>query len=189
MGGAQVLEFSPTTPFPFGTDISAGWAFTTNQAITVTALDAFDPSGTGSVRLYNAADTLLASATVTTADPIEGSPTLFYSQAITPVNLAADTTYFLAQDMSANVTTFQAAVSGLSTNPAITYDGAVSAFGLSQDPISDNVFSGSANPGFFGPNFDMGSQAPGTPEPGTLALFSGLTVTGLGFAIKRRRTR
>ena len=31
-------------------------------------------------------------------------------------------------------------------------------------------------------------QAPnGTPEPGTLALFGGLTVTGLGFAIKRRR--
>jgi len=73
---------------PPGFDASAGWSLKTNQAITVAALDAFDPTGNGTagaVRLYNASGTVLASATVTTSDPKEGSPISFYSHAISPV--------------------------------------------------------------------------------------------------------
>ena len=84
----------------FGVDFSAGWEFTTNQAIAVNALDAYDPTGTGSVRLYNSVGTVLASATVTASDPTEGTPILFYSHAIAPVTLAANTSYFIAQDFA-----------------------------------------------------------------------------------------
>ena len=34
----------------FGGNAAAGWSFTTNQAVTVVALDAFDPTGDGAVR-------------------------------------------------------------------------------------------------------------------------------------------
>jgi hypothetical protein len=32
-----------------GGDVSAGWSFTTNKAVTVVALDALDPTGDGAV--------------------------------------------------------------------------------------------------------------------------------------------
>jgi hypothetical protein len=103
-----VLEFTPTVTGELSSgDQSFGWSFTTNKAIAVTALDALDPTGSGTagtVRLYNGSGTVLASARVLTSDPREGSP-LFYSQAISPVSLAANTTYCIAEDTSANVTT------------------------------------------------------------------------------------
>ena len=65
-----VLEFTGGTVGLAGFNATAGWSFTTNQAVDLTALDAFDPKGTGAggVRLYNAAGTVLASATITTND-------------------------------------------------------------------------------------------------------------------------
>src|SRR5271169_2637498 len=51
-----VLEFSALSTGTPGFAASAGWSFTTKQAVKVTALDAFDPTGTGAggVRLYTA---------------------------------------------------------------------------------------------------------------------------------------
>ena len=79
-----VIEFDPAnaTKFGFVPDVTAGWSFTTNSAITVTALDAFDPTGTGLVRLYDASGDILASANLSTSDPVEGSPTPFYTQPV-----------------------------------------------------------------------------------------------------------
>ena len=69
-------------------------SFTTNQAITVVALDAYAVNAAGNqVRLYDSTGTTLASATVLPTDPIEGSPTQFFSHAITPLSLAAGRTY------------------------------------------------------------------------------------------------
>jgi hypothetical protein len=97
------LQFSALSTAPAGFDASAGWSFTTTAAISVTALDAFDPTGdkaAGTVRLYNSAGTLLASIRVTTADAKEGSPISFYSAKLAkPVSLAAKTTYFIAEDL------------------------------------------------------------------------------------------
>ncbi len=58
---AQELETAPgarvrnANSFLFPDNASLGWSFTTNQAITVVALDDFDPSGGGNnnVRLYD----------------------------------------------------------------------------------------------------------------------------------------
>jgi hypothetical protein len=81
-----VLQFSALSTGTPGFAASAGWSFITNEAVKVTALDAFDPTGTGAggVRLYTASGTVLASVKVTTSDPKQGSPISFYSAAITP---------------------------------------------------------------------------------------------------------
>ena len=115
-----ILEFSGGTEAPVASDASLGWSFTTNQSIIVVALDAFDPTGrdgtVGAVRLYNGSGIVLASALVTASDPIEGAPTPFYSEAITPVSLAANSTYYIVEDMSFT-TQLWYSVSALTTNP------------------------------------------------------------------------
>lgn len=116
------------------------------------------------MRLYDGLGNVLASATITTSDPQEGSPVPFYSQAITPVLLAANTTYYIAEDWAATTTGY-GLVTGLTTNSAITYDGAVSAFGQGNDPTTD-INGGSDNPAYFGPNFDISTAS--VPEPSTL---------------------
>ncbi len=127
------IEFNPAnaTLYQYVPDVTAGWSFTTNSAITVTALDAFDPTGTGLVQLYNAGGNILASANLSTSDPVEGSPTPFYTQSVAPVLLAADTKYFIAEDMCAVTgsscaspgTTAYSRVLDLTVDPAISYDG------------------------------------------------------------------
>jgi hypothetical protein len=76
---------------------------------------------------------VLASATVTTSDPKEGSPISFYSHAISPVSLAANTTYYIAEDLGSS-TTANANVTGLTTASEITYEGEVAAMGQGMNP-------------------------------------------------------
>jgi hypothetical protein len=130
---------------PAGSDASAGSSFSTNDPVSVTALDAFDPTGSdGQVRLYNGVGTVLASATVTTSDPQEGWPIPFYSQPITPVSLAAGETYYIAEDFAPSTTAYLLA-SGLTTDPEITYGGAVLALGQGQNPTT-GFLMGIGNP-------------------------------------------
>lgn len=187
-GAAQAsiaLEFTSGTSYTLvGTDGSVGWYFTTNQAITVTALDAYDPSnGSGNVRLYDVAGNILASATVTTSDPLVGSPVSFRSHAITPVSLSANTTYYIAQDARGNA--FFGSVGGMTTISAITYGGQVAGGGLGQTPTGDG-FGGAFSPGFFGPNFEIADQNV-VPEPSSLTVFSILGL--LGYVGLRRERR
>jgi hypothetical protein len=57
-----VLEFSSSAQQIVVADSTFGWSFTTKQAINVTALDAYDPAGYGTVRLYDGNGTVLARA-------------------------------------------------------------------------------------------------------------------------------
>ena len=165
-------------------NLSLGWSFTTNGNITVTGLDAYDPSGTGLVQLYNGAGQVLASATVTTAGKTVGSPIEFYSAPITPVVLTAGNTYYIDEDIVANTTYEIGEGSGISTNPLISYLGSVSDEGLGKTPTSEYPGSSAYDPGFFGPNFEIT-----TPEPGSLALVFGAGVTCVGALARRRRMR
>jgi hypothetical protein len=180
-----VLEFTGgSSSTSGGGDITVGWAFTTTTAISVTALDAFDPTGDGFVQLYDGSANVLASATVTTSDSTEGSPTSFFSAAITPVTLAANTTYYIAEDVVATAgTSFLVWTGAPTTSSLITYGGSVSDNGLAATPTTDVVNSGGLDPAYFGPNFDAAAVL---PEPASLTLF-GLGLAGLGFTRRHKR--
>jgi hypothetical protein len=178
-----VLEFSGgTTSFSGGGDETTGWSFTTNSAISVTALDAFDPTGNGLVQLYDANSNILASVNVTSGDPTEGSPTSFFSAAITPVTLAANTTYFIAEDdVAADFTTAMVLTDTPTTSALITYVGGVGGPGLGSTWTTDTLNSGGLDPSYFGPDFD----AVAAPEPASLTLL-GFGMAGLA-ALRRRK--
>ena len=193
MGPARAvvaLEFSKLDTAAAGFDASAGWSFTTNEKISVTALDAFDPTGDGSagtVRLYNASGTVLGSAKVTTSDPKEGSPIMFFSAKLSkPLVLAAKTTYFIAEDLG-TATLANGTVTGLTTSPTIKYDGEVAVAGQGKNPFTDGT-GGMFSPGIFGPNFDLTLGASAVPEPATWAMML-IGFAGLGYAAFRRNKK
>jgi hypothetical protein len=194
-GAAQatpILQFTGDSAGITGSDLSAGWAFTTNSALSVVALDDFSPIATGNnVRIYDGLGNVLASAIVLQGDPLSGIlPSQFNSHALaSPVSLLANTTYYIAADLISNGTVNQAYVAkatGLTTDPAITYLHGVLGLGLGGEPITDPFLNGSLDPAYFGPNFEI--SAAQVPEPGTLMLLvSGLL--GLGFFGRRRNRR
>ena len=191
---APVLQFTSGTKTTAGqlAPASAGWSFTTgSQGVSVTALDAFDSTGTGAggVRLYTAGGTVLASATVTNSDPLEGTlPSQFHSHALTtPVSLAANTMYFIAEDLAA-ATMGYVDVTGLTTTNGITYDGVVAAQTFGQNPTTDATMGMFTN-GIFGPNFDIAAVGAPVPEPepaSFMLLGTGLLVL-LGAGLSRHR--
>jgi hypothetical protein len=185
-----VLEFTSGPGFVITLDGSLGWSFTTNTAITVDSLDAHNPTGTtDDVRLYSTSS-LLASATVTTSDPLVGSFLTFNSQSITPVTLDAGQTYYIAEDMAMETTIFRANAAGITTDPSITYDGGVEQAGLGEDPTFDHDSDFAPfEPGFFGPNFGIQAQATGTPEPGSMALALASGIACIGVGMRRIRSR
>jgi hypothetical protein len=136
------------------------------------------------VRLYNGSGTVLARATVSTSDPLEGTaPSQFYAHALTtPVALAAGTTYYIAADI---LDTFDGLnATGLTTDPSITFGQAVGEFGTGGTPTS-NRFPEIITGGLFGPNFDI---TPAVPEPATLLpTLSGVAQAGVAYACRRRR--
>ena len=167
-----------------------GWAFTTNTAVTVTALDARDPGPDGvTVQIYSiipgdfinggGSITWWASAFVDSSDPVVGSPVEFYSQSIAPVLLPAGMTFYIVQP---NVGTFKtgASYAGMITDPSIQYRYPVGGYGYPSDDLNVGAFGA----GYFGPNFEVGSP---TPEPASVFNLAG------GFALlvffgRRRKT-
>ncbi len=185
-GGLALMNTGGTPTV--GPPASMGFAFTTNQSIVVDALaDVIVPGQISStqVRLYDGSQTILAEATVSTTDPhpysipygTTGEHLSLYVQAITPVTLAADTTYYIAAD-TPNSASFISQLVGITTDPSITYDHGVNVFGTCNNPLTD---SGGLGPGYLGPDFLIAASA--VPEPSALVL----AVAGLTISLARRR--
>ncbi|MGA2620563.1 MAG: PEP-CTERM sorting domain-containing protein [Thermoguttaceae bacterium] len=183
-----VAEYGYSGSLGSGGDYTVGWSFTTNQAISVTALDALYPAPGGSqVYLYGTSDNVLASTTVLTTDPREGSPIPFYSQAITPVVLAAGQTYYIVENMTPGSSVAIYAY-GVTTQSFITYGGGVAEPGLSTYPTTDAFYANYLNwyaPDYFGPNFDA-TAVESVPEP---SVAMGLCTSLLGLAVIYLRRR
>jgi hypothetical protein len=182
-GPVLSLASGDTTSFDAGTYRTFGWSFTTNQAITVYTLDAVNPAGDGYVDLYDAAGDVLASATVSYSDLVEsGNAFSFYAHELsTPVSLAANTVYYIAEDVPVN-SVFYSNATGIVTDTAISYGAGVSAIGAKQTTTTDDP--NHLGWGYFGPNFDIVSPA---PEPSTLLM--GLTASVFGAVAAWRRRR
>ncbi len=180
----------------FANGFTAGWSFTTNTDITVTALDAWNPNPAGTeVRIYsiipgdfiNGGGSLtdVASAIVTASDPETGSPVAFHSHSIDPITLHAtagtDETYYIVQFVAPGGSTETTSYSQIVTDPSIHYGFGVSAVGGGYPTEDLNV--GAFGAGYFGPNFEI---APQTPEPASLwSLAGGLAL--LAFFRRHRR--
>jgi len=102
MGQARAdlaIQFSSAQQTHGGGPASAGFSFTTTQAVSVASLDYISPGlgAGGAVRLYDPSGTTLASATVLGTDPTEstGGFTHEVHALATPLALAASTTYFI----------------------------------------------------------------------------------------------
>jgi len=164
-GPISAVNFTGATSLPTGGDLSAGFSFTTNRPITIDALAAAFPLANGmNVRLYNALGTIFATANVLPTDPTDGT---FNFHSITPVSLPIGTFYVAADLVGGQPSYFLA--TGLTTDPAIAFDGEVESAGLGTLPTSD-AQGGVFNPGYFGPSFEIQSASSGVPEPSSSAL-------------------
>lgn len=165
---------------------SLGYEFTVNSAINVTHLGFFDYEENGfgtshDVGIYTSTGTLLASTTVTSADPIEN---LFRYHALSSsLALAAGQNYVIVGTTGADDYVWDQPT--FSTAPEITFVknmyilSSVLAFPDTTDPSISN--------GYFGPNFKFENAGPVVPEPS--ALISGAIAGLIGLGVARRRRR
>jgi hypothetical protein len=92
---------------------------------------------------------------------------------------AAGTTYYIAADFPSPGADFISLATGLTVDPRITYDAGVSG-DIGGTPTTD-FEGGAANPGCFGPNFDIAAAA-AVPEPSTamVAAFGAVAFLACG---------
>ncbi|MEM8944197.1 MAG: DUF4082 domain-containing protein [Planctomycetota bacterium] len=178
MAGEPALTFTGGIVSDITNDTVVGWRFTADAAVTVDALGMYDTDGDGfrtatEVGLWDINGALLATASVTSADPIDAG---FRFSPIAPLRLTAGQDYVVAGTLNADtdgdnyVYNVQATtVSGITFVDSRAIDTSTLQF-----PTS---FLGNRQ-GWFGGNISV------VPEPNTFAL-AGVSV--LAMACRRRR--
>jgi hypothetical protein len=179
------INFSNTTGEPLSNPpLTLGWAFEVNTPVNVTSLSFFDSDQDGlaeshPIGLWNAAGTLLASATVDagTANPLHDK---FRAVPVTPTLLTPGSYRIGALFASgSDPNMFPTFTADFSAAPEITFLRTASAVGPVLAMPAPTFFS--MGPAYFGPNFEF--QA--VPEPSSISLVG---VAGLlyGIALRKR---
>ena len=185
-----LLSFTSTTSFPSfnSTNQTIGWSFTANNDISVTDLGVYDTTPatrlgqSHQVGIFSITGTLLGSTTVQTNSPLTGS---FRYASVTPFTLTAGQTYLLGEAITSPFSDVYFTGSGTTTtDPAITF-GQAAVSGSSSGFAAPTTLNSAA--GRFGPNFKFTSAAPAVPEPGSIALLTGMTLTGAAFLRRRKQ--
>jgi hypothetical protein len=193
-----VTSFSNGTAFVTidGTNLTAGWTFTVNQTLTVSALGFWEfntslpLTATHPVGLWNSTGTLLASATVQTNSPVTGS---WRYASITPVTLTAGQSYVVGSDITTPFSDpyerVPVGTGSVSTAGLITINSSIlstSASGFTFPTVPEPGFIGR-----FGPNLLVTAVPPVTAVPITpwaLAAI-GITLLASGLLGLRRSRR
>ncbi len=180
-GGSTYTNFD-------GTDMTIGWGFVVNEAISVTELGFYDLDADGLgqshlVGIWDSAGNLVASVTIQADSPLTGT---WRYEAVTPVTLVAGETYNVGAEINDPFSDrYYTSADSVFTASEITYDG----------PRRNDSSGGFSNPyvtstspypnGRFGPNFKY--ETTSVPEPGAAALLVGGLLAG--GAVLRRRVR
>jgi len=155
-----------------------GFEFSPVANIDVTTLGSFFPTGATDVHgvtLWNAAETVLATTTVT-GNGTEG----FDYKAITPVLLLAGQDYFVGANTLADAYADNGAT--WTTNAGLNYIGHAEVLCGGVTPCFPTNFSAGTGFGDFGANFQF---APAVPEPSSVFLLATVAL-GLGLRAKRK---
>ena len=192
---AAAYEFT-TAPISFDSQLSLGFTFTTNSAISVTHLGYFDHMGDGfltdhEVGIFDMAGTLLVSTLLGsgTGDALTGH---FRYKSIAPFALAAGQSFVIA------ATTFGASdpwaygntpstITGFTVDPSISIGNNASLYTYQGDNILRKPVSSIAYTVYAGPNF-LSAGVGAVPEPASWALMiAGFGLVGSALRKTSRR--